>query len=97
MKVHIINQEPLDMDGEDARKIIDALKSGVEYVIVNGEYVKSSAIMGIRNSETDEYHLKLAWGMLPEGTLTNFYDERREIPGQGYKKFKAMKARLLSR
>lgn len=95
MIVHIINQEPLSVGSEEAKKLLQALTAGAEFVVLNGEFVRSNAITGIRNAATDEYHPKVAWGQLPQGVLDHFYDERREAHGPGYAKYQAMKRRLV--
>lgn len=97
MIVNIINQEPLEVDAQAARKIVEALTAGAEYIIVGGEYVKASAITGVRNTETNETIPKLQCGALLPGRLANFFDDRREGPGEGYAKFQAMKKKLMER
>jgi len=97
MKVTIINQDPIIVSPHDAKQLMQSIASGAEIVIVNGEMVKSSAIMGIRNDRTGESLPPALWGALPAGAMQNFYDERREPTGDGYKKFQELKSRLLSR
>lgn len=96
MKVYIVNQEPLEVTSDQARKLVESIASGTEVVVIGDEMVKSSAVMGVRN-DAGEIVPKIAWGQLPEGRMRHFYDERRETLGEGYAKFKAMKERLLSR
>lgn len=96
MKVMIVGQEPLEVTEDEARAIIQSIVTGVEYIIIGSEYVKATAVMGIRKPN-DETLPTTAWGMLPEGRLEHFFDDHREPPGAGYEKFKAMKSKLLEK
>lgn len=95
MKVIVINQEPLTVTPDQAKQIIQMIMNGSEMVVINGEMVKSSAIMGIRNSDNSKTLEKAQWGALPEGAMKHFYDDRREPNGDGYEKFKALKSKLM--
>ena len=97
MKVIVINQEPLEVTPEQASKIMNDVALGAERVIIRGEMVKASVIVGIRNDVSGDSINKALWGQLPAGRMKHFYDERREQPGEGYKKFLAMKSRILAK
>lgn len=94
MKLIIINQDPIEITDEQARSIVDAVTGGAEVVIVNGEMVRTSAIMGVRNS--GETLPASQWGALPAGTMRSFYDDRREPKSDGYKKYQAMRRKLFN-
>lgn len=96
MKIMIIGQDPLEVSGNEAKAVMQSIASGAEYIIVDNEYVKSSAIMSIRNSEQETIPVSL-WGALPAGRMKNFFDDRREPKGDGYKKFQDMKKKLLTK
>jgi len=97
MKIIIINQEPLDVTQDQATQIVKSIASGAEVVIVNGEMVKSSAIMGVRHGESGKTLPVSLWGQLPAGEMKNFFDERREPAGPGYEKFKEMRSKLFAK
>lgn len=99
MKVIIINQEPIDVTEEQAQKLMQSVVSGVEVVIVNGEMVKTSTIMGIRkNNEPDsQARPKLMWGELLALDKSMFTNNRREDAGPGYDRYLKAKQRLLGR
>lgn len=96
MKIHIINQEPLEVNEDQARTIMENVARGAEIVFVGTEMVKSSAIMGIRSDVSGQNIEKSQWGALPAGAMTHSFDDRREPQGDGYAKFMAMKSKLLS-
>lgn len=95
MKVIIINQDPLIVTPDQAKQIMKSVAGGTDVVIINGEMIKSSAIMGIRNDESGERIPVNLWGALPAGKMAKFYDDRRDNFGPGYAKYQAMKAKLL--
>ena len=95
MKIHIINQEPLEVNEDQARTIMASVAKGAEIVFVGTEMVKSSAIMGIRSDVSGSSIDKAQWGALPSGQMAHFFYERREPQGDGYAKFRDMKAKLL--
>lgn len=93
MKVIIVGQDPLEVSGDEAKAVMQSIVSGAEYIIIGNEYVKASAIMGVRNDEQETLPTSL-WGALPEGKMKHFFDDRREPAGDGYKKFQQMKQKL---
>lgn len=93
MKIMVVGQDPLEVTAEEARAVMQSIVRGAEFIIVGNEYVKASAIMGVRNGQ--ETLPVSQWGALPEGRLEHFFDDRREPKGDGYKKFQEMKNRLL--
>lgn len=97
MKIMVINQEPLTVTEDQGRKLMQQIANGAEMIVIGSEMVKTSAIMGIRNDESGETISRLQWGMLPEGTLDHFFDERRETPGKGYEKFATLKDKLFNK
>lgn len=94
MKVYIVNQEPLEVSQSEAEQIITSLRNGVEYIVVNGEYVKATVITGVRNSNGRELPRSLM-GALPAGKMDSFFEDKRSTPGKGYDKYLKMKEKLL--
>lgn len=93
MKICIINQEPIELTKDQAEAAIEALRQGAQYLTINGEYVKSSAITGVRNDE-DDFMPKHRWGQLPAGHMQHFLEDNREAPSKGYEKYKKMRKEL---
>lgn len=94
MKIEIVNQEPILVSPDEATKVMQSLVSGADFVVIRGEYVKASVITGIRKN-TGDIVTKSMWGVLPAGKMKHFFDDNREPAGDGYKKYKEMKAKLL--
>lgn len=98
MKVVVINQDPLDVDDEQGLKLMQSIASGAEVVIVNGEMVKTSAIMGIRNDNQPDVAAQplLMWG---ESLIdkSRYQRNNREPAGPGYEKYMAAKRKLLEK
>jgi len=94
MKIHIINQEPLEVNADQAKSIMKSVTSGAEVVIIGHEMVKASAITGIRISASETIPAS-QWGALPAGKMEHFFDDKRENPGKGYRKFQEMKSKFL--
>lgn len=96
MKIIIVGQEPLEVSGDEAKAVMQSIISGAEFIIVGSEYVKASAIMGVRNDDQETLPTS-QWGALPEGRMRHFFDDRREAEGDGYRKFREMKKKILGR
>ena len=96
MKIFIVNQEPLTVTSKQGRQIMEQVVKKAEFVVVNGEMIRTSAIMSARNDEGAESP-KSDWGALPAGRMKHFFDDRREAKGDGYAKYQAMKRKLLDR
>lgn len=95
MKLYIINQEPIDITPEEANTVIASLQKGVEYLVIRGEYIRSSAVTGVRNDKNSRIDYTKMWGMLPIGELENIYAEKREPSGRGYEKYLKKRGELL--
>lgn len=93
MKIIAIDQDPLEVSGEEAQAIMTSLELGVKYVIVRNEYIKASVIIGIRNDEND-YMPRSAWGSLPAGQMQHFFDDKRDEHGKGWERFQSMRRKL---
>ena len=97
MKVYIINQPEIEVTAQEAETIMQALTSGADFVTIRGEYITASSIAGIRKDSTGEALPVSLWGALPAGQMKNFFDDRREPKGDGYRKFQAMKRKMLAK
>mgnify|MGYP003534406274 CR=1 FL=1 len=99
MRLVIINQDPIQVTNDQARQIGETILSGAESIFVNGEMVKTSAIMGIRkdNQPDSQATTNWLWGKTPQHLIDEMSKENREQHGDGYKKFQELKSRLLSR
>lgn len=95
MKIHVINQEPLEVTYDQAKKIMDSIAKGAEIVFVGAEMVRSSAIAGVRNDTTGEITPPALWGSLSPEKLHAMREERREENGTGYERFQQMKNKLM--
>lgn len=97
MKVFIINQPPLDVTREEAKKIVESIAAGADFITIHGEYITASAIAGVRSDDSQETIPASLWGLLPAGRMKHFFDDRRENPGEGRKRYEDAKKRIFSK
>lgn len=94
MKVIVINQDPISVTEEQGIKLMKSMAAGVEVLIIDGEMIKASAIMGIRKDNDPDYLAQplLMWG---ESSIKTERRENREPAGPGYEKYLLAKQKLL--